>query len=80
MAAVPTEGRHGLKAFRLSDVPLDIRLRAKDRLLKIEASPTVAVLIGVVTESPSATVYWIPREAWDTEASKQTWKRAEAKR
>jgi hypothetical protein len=80
MADALTEGRRGLKAFRLSDVPLDIRYRAKERLLKVEPSPTVAVLIGLAADAPSERVYWIPAEAWDREAAKQTWTRAEAKR
>jgi hypothetical protein len=76
MAAALTEGRHGLKAFRLSDVPPDIRERAKARLLKIEPSPVVAVLIGMAADAPSERVYWIPVEAWEREAAKQTWRRA----
>lgn len=73
-----TEGRRGLKPFRLSDVPKPIRERAKERLLKIEPSPTAAVMIGLACEDPSDRVYWIPAEAWEAESRKQTWRRAEA--
>lgn len=76
MAAALTEGRRGLKAFRLSDVPPEIRERAKTRLLKIVDSPTERIMLGVAADAPSDRVYWIPVEAWESEAGKATWKRA----
>lgn len=74
MSAVPRATRGGLKGFRLSDVPLDIRLKAKelllfgngtaDRVVPVVNDPFMRTEIGVVADFPSATVYWISEKAW----------------
>ncbi len=76
MSASPrkAEGRR-LKSFRLSDVPLGLRLAAKEKLLKTNGSADgmlVASLsfadrlkVGLAAEQPSPRVYWVSQRAWD---------------
>ena len=64
--------RGGLVSFRLGDLPEEIRLRAKDRLLR-GADPKLPnldsladrVAVGIAAERPSDRVYWIPKPAWE---------------
>lgn len=71
MSASPHRGG-GLRAFRLGDIPEPVRLRALERLLSgrdPKLPPVVSfsdrVSLGLVAETPSDRVYWIPRPAWE---------------
>lgn len=59
------DGGAVLKAFRLSEVPPDIRERGKAVALKREDSFTERLKIGLAAERPSDRVYWISRTAWE---------------
>jgi hypothetical protein len=84
-----TEGRR-LKAFRLSEVPLDLRLAAADLIgsmdenlhteveLAVSKSFEDRVVIGLVAACPSETVYWISQKAWDTVVGEFEKRQAEA--
>ena len=72
MSTSPRGG--ALVAFRLADIPIEIRLRAKDRLLRASGatdylpttdSPIERVRIGIAAETPSDRLYWIRRERWE---------------
>jgi hypothetical protein len=76
-----------LRAFRLSDVPEPIRLRAKESLLKTVGGSTDGMIvvsvnfserlaIGIAAERPSERVYWISEAAWARESKKATWRKA----
>lgn len=77
--AAPHVGR--LVPIRLTDVPLDVRLRAVRAVTRgdDDARPEdrlFAVLRGgddlrAAAESPSTTTYWLPREAVD--AARARW-------
>lgn len=74
MATRSGPGR-GLRGFRLSDVPEDLRLRALDKLLKTDGSAdgmllasesfTDRVALGIAATRPSDRVYWVSKTAWD---------------
>jgi hypothetical protein len=77
-----TEGR--LKAFRLSDVPETVRLRALDVLLATEGSKDGMLVasgslserlqLGFAAERPSDRVYWVSASAWEKAARRREWK------
>lgn len=77
MVAVPTEGRHGLTAFRLSSVPLAVRRTAGAHLLRIaqeSADAFGAISLTRAIESPSDIVYWVPTAAWEAATRRARWR------
>jgi hypothetical protein len=64
----------GLKSFRLIDVPLTIRLDAKEALLFGNGSadgvvpvindPVLRTEIGMAADFPSNEVHWVSEKAW----------------
>lgn len=68
MAARPTtEGRRGLVAVTLSDVPITVRRAAAAPLLRVAQESGDAwtmIQLTRAVESPSDRVWWIPRAAY----------------
>lgn len=78
MASPSMEGRRGLTPFRLSDVPITVRRRAAEPLLRIAADSAdafTAIMLTRAVDEPSERVYWIPAAAWDEQVRKRAWKR-----
>lgn len=59
----PSTGR--MRAFRLNEVPIDVRLRAADRLIPQEDSLGKRIELGTVARMPSSRVYFVSEEAWE---------------
>lgn len=75
MSLTARSGR-GLVAFRLGEIPLGVRLRAKQYLLSLDQPTEDGLLapvtdpfdlldVGVAAETPSDKTHWIPRAAWE---------------
>lgn len=65
-------GRRSLVSFRLDQVPLHVRLRAKETLLRGRdpklpsiGGPTAVMDLALAADHPSARVYWIPADAYE---------------
>jgi hypothetical protein len=59
-----SEGRK-LKAFRLADVPLGVRLRAMVTLIDSVKDPLDALEYGCVAREPSDAIYFVSVAAWN---------------
>lgn len=86
MSLSARQGR-GLVAFRLCEIPLGVRLRAKQYLLSLDQPTEDGLLVpvtdpfdlldvGVAAETPSDKLHWIPRSAWNKVMAKHEQKMA----
>lgn len=68
MAAALTDGRRGLTAVRLSEIPIAVRRDAGASLLRVasqDARLAETVELTRAIEYPSETVYWVPTEDYE---------------
>lgn len=65
MSASPASGGGRIRAFRLSEVPLPIRQRHANSLIRKAANPVEAMKIGLVIQQPTDRMYAVSLTAWE---------------